>query len=95
MSLKISEHQWLTPVILATQEAEIRRIWSQPGQTVCETLACKNLSQKKAAGVAQGIGPEFKPQYHKKVPKNNKMNKDQEDNLKNILKMQMFKPDTT
>jgi hypothetical protein len=33
-------HQWLTPIILATQEAEIRRIsvWSQPGQIVHETL---------------------------------------------------------
>jgi hypothetical protein len=33
--------QWLTPVILATQEAEIRRIeaQSQPGQIVCETLS--------------------------------------------------------
>jgi hypothetical protein len=31
---------WLRPVILATQEAEIRRIMvlSQPGQTVLETL---------------------------------------------------------
>jgi hypothetical protein len=26
----------------------------------------KNLSQKKAGGVAQGVGPEFKPQYLKK-----------------------------
>jgi hypothetical protein len=36
------------PVILATQEAEIRRIMvqSQPGQTVCETLPQKNPSQK-------------------------------------------------
>jgi hypothetical protein len=23
-------------------------------------------SQKKAGGVAQGVGPEFKPQYHRK-----------------------------
>jgi hypothetical protein len=36
-----TRHQWLTPVILDTQEAEIRRIMvqSQPGQTVHETLS--------------------------------------------------------
>jgi hypothetical protein len=43
-------------VILATQEAEIRRITvqSQPGQIT-----------KRAGRVAQDVGPEFKPQYHK------------------------------
>jgi hypothetical protein len=25
----------------------------------------KNPSQKRAGGMAQGVGPEFKPQYHK------------------------------
>jgi hypothetical protein len=41
-------HWWLTPIILTTQEAEIRRILvqSQPGQIVHETLSRKNLSQK-------------------------------------------------
>jgi hypothetical protein len=36
-------------VILATQEAEIRRIAvrSQPGEIVCETLSRKHLSLKK------------------------------------------------
>jgi hypothetical protein len=34
-----------------------------------ETLSGKNLSQKRAGGVAQGIGPEFKPKYHKKKKK--------------------------
>jgi hypothetical protein len=45
--------QWLTPVILATQEAEFRRIavWSQPRQIV-ETLSQK---KKKADEVAQAV----------------------------------------
>jgi hypothetical protein len=40
---------WLTPVILATQEAEIRRIlvWNQPRQIVQETLSQKKLITKK------------------------------------------------
>jgi hypothetical protein len=48
------------PVILATQEAEIRRIKvrSQPGKRVYP-------SQKRASGVAEGVGPAFKPQYRK------------------------------
>jgi hypothetical protein len=52
------------PVILATQEAETRRIMvqSQPGQTVLETLSQKNPPQKRAGVVAQGEDPEFKPQ---------------------------------
>jgi hypothetical protein len=37
------------PVIVAIQEAEIKRIMvpSQPQQIVCETLPWKNPSQKK------------------------------------------------
>jgi hypothetical protein len=56
------------PVILATREAEISRIvvQSHPGQIVHKTLSRKNPSQKRAGGMAQGVGPEFKPQYHKK-----------------------------
>jgi hypothetical protein len=27
----------------------------------------KDITQKRAGGVAQGVGPEFKPQYHKKT----------------------------
>jgi hypothetical protein len=56
------------PVILATQEAEIRRlkVHSQPRQIVHETLP-QNMSQKRSGRVAQGEDPEFKPQYHKKI----------------------------
>jgi hypothetical protein len=57
------------PVILATQEAEIRRIVvrSQPEQIVHKTLFQKILPQKsRAGGVAQGKGPKFKPQYCEK-----------------------------
>jgi hypothetical protein len=45
--------RWLTPVILATQEAAIRRIMvqSQPRQIVHETLYQKNPSQKRAGRV--------------------------------------------
>jgi hypothetical protein len=47
----------LTPIILVTQEAEIRRIevCSQPGQIVDKTLSPKNPSQKKAGRVTQGV----------------------------------------
>jgi hypothetical protein len=48
--------QWLTPVVLATQEAEIRKtaVQSQPGQFVQETSSQKkkNPSQKRAGGMA-------------------------------------------
>jgi hypothetical protein len=64
---------WLTPVILPTQEAEIRRIvvQSHPGEIVHEILSRKkNPSQKRADGVAEGVGPEFKPQKRKKKKHN-------------------------
>jgi hypothetical protein len=45
------------PVILATQEAEIRRIvvQSQPGVNDYETLSQKHPTQKRAGEVAQVI----------------------------------------
>jgi hypothetical protein len=39
------------------------------GQTVLKTLCLKNPSQKRAGGVAQGVAPEFKPQYRKNKTK--------------------------
>jgi hypothetical protein len=35
------------------------------GQIVPETLFRKKPSQNRVSLVAQGVGPEFKPQYHK------------------------------
>jgi hypothetical protein len=60
--------RWLIPVILVTQKAQIRRITvqSQPRQIFpTDPISKKKHSQKRAGGVAQGVGPEFKPQYHK------------------------------
>jgi hypothetical protein len=65
-----ARYQWLTPVVLAIEEAQITRIsvQSQPGQIVCESLSQKKkkITKKGAGGVAQGVGPEFKPQYSRK-----------------------------
>jgi hypothetical protein len=51
---------WLTPVILATQEEEIRRIavQNQSRQIDYKTLSRKYPTQKRAGGVVQVIrGP--------------------------------------
>jgi hypothetical protein len=44
----------------------------QPRQIVRKTVSQKN--RKRAAGVAQGEGPEFKPQYLKKKKKKLNLN---------------------
>jgi cell division septation protein DedD len=65
------------------QETEIRRIkiQSQPRQIVCKTpISKKPFTKKRAGGVAQGIGPEFKPQYCK-----NKKNKKKERKKTHLL----------
>jgi hypothetical protein len=54
------------PIILATQEAEIRRtkVQSQLQQIVQKILSQKKTLHKKRVGaVAQGEGPESKPQF--------------------------------
>jgi hypothetical protein len=62
------------PAVLAIQKAKIRRIavQSQPRPIVLRdpiSKKKKNSSQKKPGGVAQGVGPEFKPQCHKNKTK--------------------------
>jgi hypothetical protein len=53
------------PVVLATQEAEIRRIvvQSHPREIVQKTLSWKILHKNTVGGMTQGEGPEFKPKY--------------------------------
>jgi hypothetical protein len=61
----------LTPIILATQEAEIRRIvvQSQTWQIVRKTLSKKIPSQKRAGKAAQGVG---RPRVQTPVPQKKK-----------------------
>jgi hypothetical protein len=42
-------------------------VQSQPKQIVFKTLSQKTLHKNRAGGVAQGEGPEFKPQYCQKT----------------------------
>jgi hypothetical protein len=60
------------PVMLATQETQIRRtvVQSQSGQIICETLSWKYPSHRKRAGtVAQDEGPCSSPSTAKKKKK--------------------------
>jgi hypothetical protein len=52
-------HQWLMPVILANQEAEIRRILvpSQHKQIALKTLSQKTPTQNRAGRMARGRVP--------------------------------------
>jgi hypothetical protein len=58
------------PIIPTTQEMEIRRIEvkSQPwANSSCDLILKKPFTKSRAGGVIQGEGPEFKPQYCKKI----------------------------
>jgi hypothetical protein len=60
----LTRRQWLIPVILAIQEAEIGRIevQSQPRQTVLKNLSQKYPTQKRTGGMAQVV--EHLPSKH-------------------------------
>jgi hypothetical protein len=42
---------------------------ASPSQIVLKTLSRKTHHNKRAGGVAEDVGPEFKPQYQKKKKK--------------------------
>jgi hypothetical protein len=66
-------HQWLTPVILATHQEDhsSKPAWGNSSQ---DTIWKKPITER-AGRVAQGEGPEFKPQYRKKQNKQTKKTK--------------------
>jgi hypothetical protein len=54
--VELARHRWLKPVIIATQEAEIRiTVQSQPRQIVHKTLSQKNHSKKKKKGLVEWL----------------------------------------
>jgi hypothetical protein len=50
-------------------------VQSQPRQIVLQDAVLKKTLQKRVGGVAQGVGPDFKPQYCKKKKKKEKREK--------------------
>jgi hypothetical protein len=44
---------------------------ASPGNYFQETVSQKTLHKNRIGGVAQGEGPEFKPQYHTHTKKSN------------------------
>jgi hypothetical protein len=67
---KSARHWWLTPVVLATEKAEIRRIevGSKLGQIVHKTLFQQHSTQNMAGGAHQVV--ESLPSNHKALISN-------------------------
>jgi hypothetical protein len=47
---------------------------ASPGKQYERTYLKKTHHKKRADGVVQGVGPEFKPQYHKKKERKKEKN---------------------
>jgi hypothetical protein len=60
-------------LLLRKQRSGGSQFKASPGQIVHETLSQKYPSLKRAGGVAQGVGPEFKLKYHQKKKKGLRM----------------------
>jgi hypothetical protein len=60
---KVRAERWeLISIILATQEPEIIKVWSQPEQIVPETLSQKYSIQNRAGRMAQAVA--YLPSKH-------------------------------
>jgi hypothetical protein len=53
-------------LLLRRQRSSSKPAWANSSR---DPISKKNPSQKRAGVVAQGVDPEFKPQYHKKKKK--------------------------
>jgi hypothetical protein len=70
------------------------RSWfeARPRQIVHETLSQKNPSQERAGRVAQGVGPESKPQYCKKQNKTKQKTHQESRNLSSMTSLRVICP---
>jgi hypothetical protein len=88
-----ARHWWLTPIILATQEAEIKRllIRSQPGKIVCETLSQQYPTLKRDGRLAQVVEPLLSRQFSVQTHSTTKTKKERKkDRKKEMILDQEF-----
>jgi hypothetical protein len=65
------------PSYLGGQRSGGSRFEASPSKQFKRHYLQKTLHKKGPGGVAQGVGPEFKPQYHKKREKEREKEKSQ------------------